>query len=67
MKTRTTITLAGALFAFAACEPKTPAEKVKDKVGDALDSRPNEKLRDAGENVKDAAKDAKDGVKDAAK
>jgi hypothetical protein len=52
-----------------ACErkPKTVGEKIGEKVDDALDRRPAEKLRDAGEDVKDAAKDAKDAAKDAVK
>lgn len=66
MKTPTTILLTAVLFAFTACEPKTPVEKVKDKVDDALDRRPNEKLRDAGEDLKEGAKDTKDAVKEAA-
>ncbi len=47
-----------ALFSFTACEekPKTTGEKVKDKVGDALDTRPHEKVRDAVEDVKDSVK-----------
>lgn len=35
-------------------EPKTLGEKIED----GLDSRPNEKLKDAGEDIKDAVKDA---------
>lgn len=66
MKTPTTIFLGTIFLALTACEPKTPGEKVKDKVDDALDRRPNEKLRDAGENIKEAAKDTKDAVKEAA-
>jgi len=54
---------------FVACEkkPKTVGEKVGEKIDDALDRRPAEKLRDAGEDIKDGAKDARDAVKDAAK
>jgi hypothetical protein len=60
---------AAAFACVAACDekPKTLPEKVEDKVKDGLDTRPNEKLKDAGEDLKDAAKDAKEGVKDAAK
>ena len=53
------------------CKQKesTPAGEIKEAVKDGLDQRPNEKLKDAGEDakdaVKDAAKDAKDAVKDA--
>ena len=64
--------LTATLFALTACEPKqTTSEKVKDKVNDALDRRPGEKVRDAAEDtkdaVKDAAKDIKGAVKDATK
>lgn len=43
-------------------KPETPAEKVKDKVDDALDRRPNEKIRDVAEDVEKAAEDVKDAV-----
>lgn len=71
MKFRHSI-LAAILLAAAACEPKqTTTEKVKDKVNDALDRRPGEKVRDAAEDAKDAVKDAgkdlKRAVKDATK
>ena len=58
---------AAATFAILpACEKnETPA--VKEKVDDALDRRPNEKIKDAGEDAKDAVKDAADEVKDAGK
>ncbi len=45
--------------------PDTPGEKIKDKVDDALDRRPNEKVRDAVEDVEKAAGDIKESVKDA--
>ena len=50
---------------LTSCErkPKTIGEKIDD----ALDARPHEKVKDAGEDLKDAAKDAKDAVKDAVK
>jgi len=35
----------------------TTGEKIEDKVKDGLDARPNEGIRDAGENVKDAVED----------
>jgi hypothetical protein len=51
-----------------ACERKpTVTEKVTDKVNDALDRRPGEKVRDAAEETKDAVKDAANDVKDAVK
>ncbi len=54
---------------LAACEkkPETLGEKIGDKVKDATDSRPHEKLKDAAEDTKDAVKDAAHDVKDAVK
>lgn len=44
------------LGTLTSCEkkPKTLGDKIKD----GLDARPNEKLKDAGEDIKDAVKDA---------
>ena len=59
--------LAAATFAILpACE-KHETPNVKEKVDDALDRRPNEELKDTGEDVKDAAKDAGRDLKDAGK
>ena len=58
--------LAASLVALPACE-KHETPNVKEKVDDALDRRPNEKLKDAGEDVKDAAKDVGKDLKDAGK
>ena len=48
------------LTAFTACKekvrPKTTGEKIEDKIKDGLDTRPNEKIKDAAEDVKDAIK-----------
>jgi hypothetical protein len=58
--------LAATLVTLTACESKPNPDR-QDGVKDALDARPNEELRDAGEEagdaVKDAAHDIKDGVK----
>lgn len=51
-------------LAMTSCERD---DTVKEKVDDALDRRPGEKVRDAGEDVKDAVKDAADDTKDAVK
>ncbi len=45
------------LTAFTACKekvvrPKTTGEKVEDKIKDGLDTRPNEKIKDAVEDIK---------------
>jgi hypothetical protein len=57
------------VFAIAACEQKPPSasEQIKDKVNDALDRRPNEKLKDAAEDIRDGAKAAAKDLKEATK
>lgn len=56
-----------ALLTLSACE-KQPGANRTDGVRDAFDARPNEKARDAGEDiadgVKDAGRDLKEAVKD---
>ncbi|QLQ24212.1 MAG: hypothetical protein HZT41_04420 [Dechloromonas sp.] len=56
-------------LALAACDqkPKSSTEQVKDKVNDALDRRPNEKLKDAAEDLRDGAKSAVKDLKEAGK
>ncbi len=46
------------IVSSTACQEKTTGEKIEDKIKDGLDARPNEGIRDAGENVKDAVEDA---------
>jgi hypothetical protein len=57
------------VFAIAACEqkPASTSEQIKDKVNDALDRRPNEKLKDAAEDIRDGAKAAAKDLKEATK
>jgi len=57
------------VLALAACEqkPASTTEQVKDKVNDALDRRPNEKLKDAAEDIRDGAKSAVKDLKEAGK
>ncbi len=52
---------------LTACEkkPETPIEKLEDKVKDGLDVRPNEKLKDAGEDAAKAIENAGEAAKDA--
>lgn len=62
--------IAASVMVLPACDqPKTGTEKVMDNVNDALDRRPNEKVRDtvedASDNLEDIGKDIKDSVKDA--
>lgn len=54
------------LFTLAACDqkPASTTEQVKDNVNDALDNRPNEKIRDAAEELSDGVKDAADELKE---
>ena len=64
------ILLAAAVcLSLAGCEqkPASTAEQIKDKVNDALDRRPNEKLRDAAEDLRDGVKDAVNDLKEAGK
>ena len=51
------------LMLLPGCREKTLPEKVGDKVDDALDRRPGEKVRDAAEDVRDETKDAARKVK----
>lgn len=50
---------------FTGCEEKP--KSIGERIEDGLDTRPNEKLKDAGEDIKDGVKDAADEVKDAVK
>jgi hypothetical protein len=58
------IAAASAVFALASCGKKetTIREEVSDKVGDALNSRDHEKLRDAAENLEKDVKKAGEGL-----
>ncbi len=58
------------ILMLPACDQtQTGSEKVMNKVDDALDQRPGEKIRDAaedaGDNLEDAAEEIKDSAKDA--
>lgn len=69
MKLSRILLAAAVVFALAACDqkPQTTTEKVKDKVNDVLDRRPNEKLRDAAEDIRDGVKEAAKDLQEAAK
>ncbi len=60
------ILLAAALLTLPACEQKPNANKT-DGIKDALDARPNEEMRDLGEDIGKAAKDVGRDIKDAVK
>ena len=66
MKLQHQLLIAAALLTLPACEQKPANVNQKDGIKDALDTRPNEGLRDAGEDVQDAAKDVGKDLKDAA-
>ena len=53
------------LFTLTACEqkPASTTEQIKDKVNDALDNRPNENIRDAGEELSDGVDNAVEELK----
>lgn len=52
---------------LTACEkkPETPVEKLEDKVKDSLEMRPNENLKDAGEEAGKAVENGAEAVKEA--
>lgn len=59
------LTTATSVVVLTGCKEKP--RTIGERVDDALNTRPNEKLRDAAENVGDAAKDAGSSVKEAAR
>ena len=67
MKTNTIIlTIAAAVLSLASCEQKKePAGELKEKIDDALDRRPNEKLKDSIEDLEKDARKAGEGISDA--
>lgn len=68
MKLYHLLMVAVAIIALPACEQKkTTPEKIQDKVDDALDRRPGEKVKDAAEDIKDSVKDASEDIKDSVK
>ena len=60
------ILIAAALLTLPACGPHPNANKT-DGIKDALDTRPNEEMRDLGEDIGKAAKDIGRDIKDAVK
>ncbi len=60
------ILVAASLITLPACEQPKNANK-KDGIKDALDARPNEELRDLGEDMEKAAKDVGRDMKNAIK
>jgi hypothetical protein len=64
MKRNLIVLLAFSLIALPACNRNGNVDQ-PDGVKDALDVRPNEELRDAGEAVGDAVKDAGKELKEA--
>ena len=66
MKLHGYLLIVAALITLPACDQKSNTNQ-KDGVKDALDARPNEGIRDAGEDTGDAVKDAGRDIKDAVK
>ena len=60
------VLIAAALLTLPACEQHPNANKT-DGIKDALDARPNEEMRDLGEDIGKAAKDIGRDIKDAVK
>jgi len=65
-----TLIITATILVLPACDqPQTGTEKVMDKVDDALDRRPGEKVLDAAEDLGDELEDAggeiKESIKDA--
>jgi predicted small lipoprotein YifL len=62
--TRWMIATAATVFALASCGKKSPTvrEEVSDKVGDALNTRDHEKLRDAAEDLEKDVKKVGEGL-----
>ncbi len=60
------ILTAASLLTLSGCEQQSNANKT-DGLKDALDIRPNEKMRDAGEDIEKAAKNVGRDIKDAVK
>ena len=58
------LVIAAALLIVPACGQTNSNQA--DGINDAFDNRPNEGLRDAGEDIGDAVKDAGRDIKDAA-
>jgi uncharacterized FlaG/YvyC family protein len=66
MKTTILLIASGLLAAgLVSCQKKetTVREEVSDKVGDALNTRDHEKLRDAAEDIEKDVKEAGKGIK----
>jgi len=67
MKLRNTLlVLIASLLALPACEQRPNANQ-KDGIKDALDIRPDEKMRDLGEDIGNAAKDVGRDIKNSVK
>ena len=64
MKLHGHLLIAAVLLTLPACEQKSNVNRT-DGVKDAFDARPNEGIRDAGEDIGDAVKDAGRDIKDA--
>ncbi|MBA3481945.1 MAG: hypothetical protein H0T51_09035 [Pirellulales bacterium] len=66
MKLHSHLLIAAALLTLPACEQKSNVNQT-DGLKDAFDARPQEGIRDAGEQIGEAVKDAGRDIKDAVK
>ena len=66
MKLHGHLLIAAALLTLAACEQKSNVNQT-DGLKDAFDARPQEGIRDAGEQIGEAVKDAGRDIKGAVK
>jgi len=64
MKIHACLFLVATLVVMPGCGEKSSVNQT-DGIKDAFDARPNEGLRDAGEDIGDAVKDAGRGIKNA--
>ncbi len=68
LRTAMVATMLGLGVMLAGCEKKeeTPIEKMSDAVQDGLNTRDNEKMKDAGEDAKDAIENAGEAIEEKA-
>jgi hypothetical protein len=66
MKMFVCVVMAAGLLSVSACEQKGGANRT-DGIKDALDARPHEGIRDAGEDIEHAVKDVGRDIKSAVK
>lgn len=68
LRTLMVVTILGLGFTLAACEKKdeTPIEKMSEAVQDGLNTRENEKMKDAAEDAQDAMENFGEAIEEKA-